>query len=106
MNSENSKFYILIVCSLVIFITSLFSISDSSSITSSVLGIVLLIIPIRKSNDNRISKVCNNFNINFELNGNSNENLISNFHSLPNSPDANCSSNQLFKAERHRGFLL
>ena len=58
MNSENSKFYILIVCSLVIFITSLFSISDSSSITSSVLGIVLLIIPIRKSNDNRISKVC------------------------------------------------
>ena len=58
MNSENSKFYILIVCSLVIFITSLFSISDSSSITSSVLGIVLLIIPIRKSNDNRISKFC------------------------------------------------
>ena len=57
MNSENSKFYILIVCSLVIFITSLFSISDSSSITSSVLGIVLLIIPIRKSNDNRISNV-------------------------------------------------
>ena len=63
-------------------------------------------IKLIKQNTRISCAVCNNFNINFELNGNSNENLISNFHSLPNSPDANCSSNQLFKAERHRDFLL
>ena len=55
MNSQNTKFYILIVCSIVIYITSLLSASNSST-PSTALAIILLVITAKKSKDSTITK--------------------------------------------------
>ena len=54
MKKENAQFYILVICSIIIYITSFFS---NSSTTTASLAIIFMTISVSKSEDILLSKI-------------------------------------------------